>query len=332
MTIPAGSIFEGTPLWYSGAGTRRKTIWENPEKQEIAETFLTRAREYGLDPIELYNSAVYAGWKDDQPFPERIFEGITPGSGTVPHIVEIFRQDRKLPGMDEKFGPYEEQPGILKRVADIAAGHLIQRASMKPSERVYPGERLAPLHRKQKRAYEMLGAIGDRVDTNRQRFEDAQRALDRLQYGNPLSRAQEYLGQGTTTVSPEERSMFRESAMNDIVNPLHAKMRRELLENILPQIDANRIQHGNLYGGGRERLRQKALDDLQRNMMETALPHLFEAEQRGQQAGERQRQAQINAGQILAPASVQAAEAQRQAAISSGELLQREQLHDLAAA
>ena len=251
---------------------------------------------------------------------------------TPEFLFKQFERALTLPGVEEKFSPYSSPPGLLKRIADIAAGRLEERAAMKPSDRVYSGDRLAKFDPAQIRAQQALEDIAGATPANNAVHQGVLGTLQSLQGENPLNAASQYLQQGSSAVTPAERALFRQSAMHDVVEPLQAKMRRDLLERILPQINTNRIMKGNLYGGGTDKLRERAIENYNRDAMEVALPHLFAAEQQGQQAGERQRQAQINAGQIMAPASVQAMGAKREAALSTSEALRNKQLQELVAA
>jgi hypothetical protein len=352
-----GDTFEGSPYWFSGAGERRTAnpFWTDPAKAAQRAALARAAISFGVDPEVYYNALVHSGRAPETMTPESfsatgggaaglLGEAIyKPGKGqwgqpgyvpaiSIPKLLWDFQQQSHLPGMEEKYGPYSKRPGLLKSIADITAARLEERAKMAPSDRVYQGKRLATFDPAQETAHTALEGIAANGPANAGTHQSILDKLQALQNHNPLAAAHTYLQRGTSAVSDAERGAFRQSAMEHIVNPLHEKMRRDLLEKVLPAIDTNRIMHGNLYGGGRDKMRQRVIEDFGRNSMEVALPHLFEAEQRGQQAGERQRQAQINAGQISAPAEIQAMGAQREAALSTSEAMRNRQLQDLVAA
>ena len=360
--MPQGDSFEGTPVWFSGAGEERPAnpFWTDPAKIAERRALIASAESFGVSPEVYYNALVHAGRNPNGLTAAQMTPAIAelvarsgiehaPASGPgaaatagtpgrvgprlAPKFLVDFQRDlQRLPGMEARYGPYSKQPGLLKAIADITGARLAQRARMSPSERVYQGDRLARFDPAQVASHDALANIAAHAPENDEMHRGIFGRLAALGTQDPLATANQYLQQGTEAVTPEERGMFRQSAMRDVIEPLQDKMRRDLLEKILPSIDSNRLMHGNLYGGGRDRLRQKALDDFERNMMEASLPHLFEAENRGQAAGERRRQAQINAGQVSAPAGVQAIGAQREIAQAESEALRNRQLQALVAA
>lgn len=254
------------------------------------------------------------------------------GPDNLPDFLKDFQEQKNFPGVAAQFSPYLKRPGILKSIADIAASRLEERSKMKPSDRVYHGDRIATFNPEQIAAQKALGQIASATPRNNSIHNSILANLEALQGQNPLNTANEYLQQGTSPVTDEERGAFRNSAMKNVVVPLQEKMLRDLQERILPQIQTNRIMKGNLYGGGTDKLRERALENFNRDSMEVALPHLFAAEQQGQQAAERQRQAQINAGQIHAPASMQAQASQRETAQARSEALRQKQMQGIISA
>lgn len=184
---------------------------------------------------------------------------------------------------------YEIAPGILPRT--LAEAYSVYSKPRAP----YGMPRISPLTELQNRAHTMV-ATPDEMREHRSRL-----ALDNLMnHSNRTaeSSALPYLNPGTARIRPEDRQSWVESTMRGVVRPLQEEMHQNLMERVLPSIDAQLIGTGNFKSPRRHQRYMQAIRDMNRDLSRETSRALFEGEKLGEEGAQKEKGRQMRAAEI----------------------------------
>lgn len=333
--MPENTDFQFGPAWYSGGGARSTDLLAQSagRSAEFMPMLRQKAEELGIPESKLveYLQIEWAQHNTGVPgqndyIPMDLLAPFGPET-----IDKIERLKQLNPNIMKQFTePYAQEPGALKYIADLGRGHLEQKVKQ-PYEK-YRGPRIAEFSPPQQGVHQQIESLNRGNLQNNMRTRNALDTLAETRQGpGAMGAMQPYLDKGTSRIGQAERNPFVQSVRQNVLRPLQEEMTDNLMENILPRINANRIAAGNLYGGHRTELQGRALRDLNKMLMQESGKHLYQAQLHGQSAAEHERERAINAGQLAG--SIKGSDIGRQSEMAQAEqgLMNEGQMRNLTA-